>query len=759
MKKNILYYSTLLLLMMVSLWFTSCDDEKVDTGEVRLEAFGPSPALRGSKITFIGQNLNKVTKVIFPSNIEVTDIELINNGEIKVVVPQNATVGLIKLIAGNVELTSKSTLSFTEPISISKISPSPVKAGQKLTIEGDYLNLIQKIVFKDNVEVKCQQFTTWERAKIELILPAEAQSGIIILGDTAAIPLELESEIELQVVLPSVDKVLDLTNKKPGAVITIPGKDLDLVSSIELPSGAVVPFSIVNSALVFTLPEDVTDGAIVMIPASNVRVAIANIGIAIPSELVAEPATGLRGGDVITVKGLNMELVTKVVFPGVTNAVTPNSKSATEIKVTMPDNAKSGNLVLNTASGKTASVTIVTLKPDVVAYNPSPVAAGSDVELQGHNFDLVASVTFGGDKTVNVTPSAADKLKVKVPVDAESGAVYLTMKNGETVACDALEITKPVFCYIPVLPGSDVEIKAGTILSVDIQNGDKLTNVQVKGANTQYILQGSTLYILIPSRAGGSTALKLISSNGEVQYTINVIGSGVKETVVWEGMIDITWSDGGRVMVPATAFDGVNAGSILKFYFQQKDAWGQAQINNGKWATIPFAELGNDGYLKTDGPMINNDKSVSSVELVLTKDVLANIRTNADGNAIIIQGSDWIFSKVSIITQGASSTSESIWTGSQDMGSWAGYIQLAADKFTSAKVGDVIHVKASVLADAQGSFKNGSWSEIAAGTDYFTITGDFDLTITDAILTSLQSGGLIVSGKNYTATEVTIVHN
>ena len=291
MKKNILYYSTLLLLLMVSLWFTSCEDDKVDSGEVRLEAFGPSPALRGSKITFIGQNLNKVTKVIFPSNIEVTDIELINNGEIKVVVPQNATVGLIKLIAGNVELTSKSTLSFTEPISISKISPSPVKAGQKLTIEGDYLNLIQKIVFKDNVEVKCQQFTTWERAKIELILPAEAQSGIIILGDTAAIPLELESEIELQVVLPSVDKVLDLTNKKPGAVITIPGKDLDLVSSIELPSGAVVPFSIVNSALVFTLPEDVTDGAIVMIPASDVRVAIANIGIAIPSELVAEPAT------------------------------------------------------------------------------------------------------------------------------------------------------------------------------------------------------------------------------------------------------------------------------------------------------------------------------------------------------------------------------------------------------------------------------------------------------------------------------------
>ncbi len=62
----------------------------------------------------------------------------------------------------------------------------------------------------------------------------------------------------------------------------------------------------------------------------------------------------------------------------------------------------------------------------------------------------------------------------------------------------------------------------------------------------------------------------------------------------------------------------------------------------------------------------------------------------------------------------------------------------------------------SISGSSQGSFKNGSWSEIAPGTDYFTITGDFELTVTSAIKTSLQSGGLIIGGQNYIAMSVDI---
>jgi hypothetical protein len=761
MKKSIIYYSFLLVAFAVCLGLTACSEDIDDNagGQVRFESFGPSPALRGGKLTFVGKNLDKVTKIILPDNIEITDFEVINTDQIKVTIPQNAQVGYVKLITPKEEFTSKTLLTYTEPISITKIAPSPIKAGQTLTIEGDYLNLIQKVVFKENVEVLCKDFVTWERAKIEVILPREAQSGIIILADTAAIPLELESEMELQVILPSVQAALDLTNKKPGEVITIEGENLDLVEIVELPNGEQVEFTLADNKLTFTLPEGVPDGTIVMIPASGVRVAIANIGMAVPSELVVTPDKDIRAGDEITVRGLNLDLVTTVVFPGVTDPVTPTSKSATEIKVTMPEMAISGDLVLNTASGNTASVAISTLKPEVLAYNPSSVAAGSDVELQGKHLDLVVSVTFGGNKTVQVTPAAADKLSVTVPVDAETGEVTLTMKNGETVKCASLEVTKPVFCYIPVLPGSDEEIKAGTILAVDIENGDKLTGVEVNGAATQYILQGSTLYVLIPNNAGGKTTLKLISSNGDVSYEINVIGASTIETVVFQGPLSIDWGDA-KVYIPLSAFDGVAAGSIMKIYFVQHDAWGQVQINNGSWSVIPFAELGDDGYIKTD---TYGDKSVTEQELILTQSVLDNITSNAgDNGAVIMQGQDWTIAKVTIITKGGAS-SEVIWEGETAFGTdWGSYVQLTDPAlFANAKVGKTLAVTVKDLDMSQEWWqvilKDSGWSDIPGGkAELAADATGWEYPIDQNLLDIMQSGGIIIGGYANTITKVEI---
>ena len=760
MKLNItLKQWTVVLLAVFAMVFTACSDDDDDSfSQVVLEAYGPSPALRGSDLTFIGRNMDKVTSVILPDDIKITDIEVVSTDKIKVTIPQNAKEGYIKLETSNGEITSKTLLSYTEPISISEISPNPVKPGDTLTVVGDYLNLIQQVVFADDVIVKYTDFTTWERAKIELIVPKAAQTGTIMLSDTTATPIELESDVILDVILPSVAAVTTQEVKKPGDEIAVTVADLDLVEWVVLANRDTVDFTVNDNVLSFILPSGATDGQVNVIAFSGVEVPVVQITMAVPTELVASPVTGLRAGDVITILGVNMDLVTTVTFPGVVDEVSPESVEADKITIAMPDAAISGDLILNTASGNTAIITIATQKPEVTAYNPSPVSAGDDVTLEGTNLDLVTAVSFAGNVTVDVTPESATSFIVTVPVDAETGILTLTMANGETVESSSLTVDKPQFCYVPVLPGDDVEINAGTILSVDVENGDKLTDVQLDNTTTQYILQGSVLYVLIPDNAGGDTSLKLISSNGEVEYAISVIGSGTIETVAWEGLTEITWSDGGRVFVPITAFEGVNAGSILKFYFQQKEAWGQAQINNGGWATIPFAELGNDGIISTD---TYGDKSVSEQELVLTQEILDNIITNAsDGNAIIIQGSDFIFSKVSIITQGGAA-SESIWTGSQVMpDDWSGNIQLSADLFTSVKVGDVIHVKTEdVLSGAQGSFKNGSWTAIADGTDYFDISGDFELTITADILTQLQSEGLIISGHDYTATEVSIVHS
>lgn len=745
-------------LIVLSVTFTACNNDDDESGAILLEAFGPSPALRGSKLTFIGRNLDRVTSVVLPDNIEIKDIEVVDNQHIKVVIPQNAVVGYVRLKGvGGVELVSKSQLSYTEPISISSISPSPVKPGDELTIEGEYLNLMKRVIFAKDVEVGADEFITHEREKIVVVVPREAQTGIITLADNATIPVELESEEELQVVLPSVESVQNLTDVKPGTQIKVTVKDIDLLTSVVLSDDTPVEFEINEDELSFTLPEGVTDGAISMIAPSGVKVAIANIGVAVPAELVVSPATDLKAGDVITVKGVNMELTTTVTFPGVETAVKPQSVTATEIKVLMPEMAVSGELVLNTASGNvSAPVVISTLKPEVQAYNPAPVAAGNEVVLQGKNLNLVASVTFSGDKTVEVTSTDADQLKVNVPVDAASGEVILTMKNSETVICASLEVTKPIFCYIPILPDTETKITAGSILPVEIENGDKLTNVRVNGNNTQYILQASTLYMLIPNNAGGKTTITLISSNGEISYTMDVVGSGTIETVVFEGAVDLGTSWGENVSLETSVFASLSAGAKVKIYFTPTGTAPQLKVMNGNWVAFPaLGEVIPNEWGCVDFTPDDRDFTFS-----MDAAMLAICQTGAYGKGMIITGQQAIISKISVITTGGgASATETLWQGEQVMGGWSGSVQMDASLFVNAKVGKTLVVSIKDLEPSVTYWQVGLKKNTAGWPDLKMVDLAADATghefiIDDAMLAELTTNGLIISGCNYTLTKV-----
>lgn len=654
-------YNKLILVMLavVAVAFTACSDDDNTSGAL-LEAFGPSPTPRGGQITFIGKNLDRISTVVFPGDVDVTDIEVISSERIKVTVPQTAEVGYIRLLGTGIDLTTKTQITYTEPISITQISPSTVKPGETLTIEGDYLNLITRVIFTgekevDNgtptravtittVEVTSDDFITWERGKIELTVPLEAQSGPITLSNSAAMPIELESEAELDVVLPAVAEIVDLSDKKPGDEISITVEDINLVKAIELPNGETVEFTAEGNTLTFVLPEEVTDGVISLVPYSGVRVPVANLGMAVPTGLVASPATDIKAGDVITITGIDLNLVTTVSFANVEDEVELDSQSATEIKVTMPEMAQSGDLTLNTASGNTATVAIETLKPVVTSYSAATIPAGNDITLTGTNLTLITKVTFGGDKSVEVEPASATALTVTVPVTAETGNVVLTMKNEETVECPSLTVEKPVFCYIPELPGADVKILSGELWNITVENNDKLTGVEVEGQSVQYILQGKVLSLPIPAIANGDTDVTLISSNGSVTYTINVTLAGAVETVVMDEVRDLgNWAseaNGGAFRLYKEDFEaaGVKAGSILKFYFTVSAVEGQIQLNDanwGAWTTLKFDDIDQTSY-----------------EYEIAQDFLTKIMTEDDGwstSAIVVQGQNMVVSKVSVI--------------------------------------------------------------------------------------------------------------
>lgn len=646
------------LMLFSCLTFTACDNgDDEDTnqykGGISLNVFGPSPVSRGGVLRFLGSGMDKVTAVVIPGCDDITDIEVVSDTEIRVTVPQTAQPGLVVLKTPKGDITTKTELTFTEPIALEAFAPAEVKPGSELTITGEYLNLIKEVIFADEVTVPADEFVSQSRQEIKVIVPDSAQTGKFILSDGAEIPNWIYSEGELEVTLPSVEAPLDLVDKKPGDVIRVSGENFDLVKKVQMPNGDEVEFTMTASSegdeLTFTLPDNVSDGEVTVLPASDVKVVVATVVVATPSNVVAVPAVNLRGGDMITLKGTNMDLVTDVTFPGVEEAVGLESQNSTEIKVLMPAAAISGDLQLNTNSGKATAVSIATAKPENISYSAATVPAGEALTVKGVNMDVVSAVVFSGNVEVTVSDATATAISLTVPTTAETGALLLKMANGESVEAPSLTIEKPVCAYLPALPDKLVR---GRIVELEIVNADKLTNVLLNEASVQYINDAAkgVLMLNVPAELDGTYSLKLISSNGEIAYDVLVVAN---EETVWAGPLDISWGDGGRVLVPAVSFAKVTAGTVMKVYFDQKDqTWAQAQFNYGDWSGIAFS-LFDTTMVPTDIYGWSFESRV--MELTLTQEILDNIQAkqgdceDQTNVGIIIQGSDLTFTKITIV--------------------------------------------------------------------------------------------------------------
>ena len=74
---NIVTHRFLMLsFLVVFMTLLACEKEEnpedqIDPDKIELLSVGPSPALLGGEITFIGRNLDMVTEVILPSNVSV----------------------------------------------------------------------------------------------------------------------------------------------------------------------------------------------------------------------------------------------------------------------------------------------------------------------------------------------------------------------------------------------------------------------------------------------------------------------------------------------------------------------------------------------------------------------------------------------------------------------------------------------------------------------------------------------------------------
>jgi len=536
MKKNLLTYCSFILLMVAAgFCFTSCNkDEAVSTPI--LESFGPSPALRGGELRFIGKNLSGVEGVVLQGTDEIKDIVTVSDQEFKITIPQNAQPGLVTLKTSSGDIVTKTALTFSEPISVTKLSNTNTtgvaRYGDSFTIEGDYLNLIKQVIFADNDTIYQKDFVEQTRTKIKVVVPQRARTGMITLSNGADIPI-LVYTAEVPIQAPYIlNGGLSPLVVKPGTdKLTIKGSNFDLVKAVVFGGTKLSPkFTVSTDArtLEAEIPADAQDGKVILVGFSGTTFqSDQELKIKMPSVTKVAP-NPVKNGETLTITGTDLDLVNGAKFGALAAEIT--SQSSTEIRVKVPFTATAGNVVLSTKSGgviETGSFSYV--KPAATSFNPSSLMAGKEVEIVGTNLDLVSSVIFPNNLTVAVDESkrSATSIKINVPVTAVSGKVTLVMMNGETQNSETSLTVEPA--DIPIVTVKPSSIKPGELLVLEGMNLNVETAYFGDIKATEYgTRSNSRLEVYVPKNVpAGSVALKLTGANGKSSVVNITIAGGV----------------------------------------------------------------------------------------------------------------------------------------------------------------------------------------------------------------------------------------
>ena len=685
--KSLMSFVLLSCLMAVGL--TACSDDDLSTNQyqqgVHLNVFGPSPVMRGGSVHFYGSNLDQVKQVLIPGMDPVTNFEILKAGipsEIVVLLDkEKPQPGKITLITNTdekiVTLTDLTYIEGIEYASDNQFAPAVVQPGAVLTINGEYLNLVNEVIFADNVTVNAEDFVSQSRYKIEVTVPEEARTGKVILSDGAEIPNWIYSDEILQVTTPIVDKVTtprgtaaqqETVACKLGETVTVSGQYFNLVAGVTIGDAETSYITVEEDQLTvsddgktlsFTLPAEAPDGDIDLICRSGVAIPVAILETVAPAECVAAPNPA-KNGQPLTISGKDLDVVASIEMPNVSDAVEFNCNDGKIVIPAVPASAQEGNLVLRMANGKGVEVAYTLVKPVVTAYNPNPVSAGGALTVQGKDLDLVASVNFGEGSDVAEASVAADgtSMTLTVPMNTASGAPTLNLINGTTVVAPEITVNEATFCYVKELPGEDVELKAGAAMTLVVANGDKLTGVEVNGAAVQYVLtEGNKLIIGLPESCGAGTKIRLVSSNGEITYTLDVTPNTEVNTVIWTGAVDlnawsINWQFGDGTQSAGEdplAFTKIALaeGDVIHLYATAYNDWWQIQFFNGHWEAQ--TSIGD-----TFGNGNNINSGIASLEkgyldIVVTAQMLTEFTTYNDwGYCWILQGEGVVITKISV---------------------------------------------------------------------------------------------------------------
>lgn len=610
--KNYIKISAIACAALLVLGITSCtksellDTSQYSEGAVTLASFGPNPVMRGAQLRFFGSNLQEIVEVNVPGVAPITSIEVVNSGklsEIRVTLPvEGPEVGIVSLKSKDgFEFKTKTELTYTEPIVFDSFSaPEIAFPGDVVTLKGDYMNLVQHVVFEGGEISPVMEGSSRHEAKVTI--PSTAITGKIILSDGAEVENLFYSEKELVIGKPSVIK-LEKKSVKSGDEITFTGEHLEMFKTVEFPrlneTEPVDEIEVVEGKITVAVPGIATNGMVQAVSYAGDTFDICDIECIMPSELVATNTP--KAGTALVISGKDLDVVAKVDLAGAEDVAFEIQDD--KLNVTVPATATEGTAKIFHSNGEFVEVDYTIVHPTITKVSPLELFAGDEpVMVEGTDLDLVTAARIG-TKDVEITEGTETKLTLATAVTSVGGKVVLTLANGETV--ESTEEVKMNYHSKVILTSRPIGQHIGQEVILKGQSLDLVESVFIGDTKvTKYGLRTpEEIRFLMPWCKAGSYELKFQLYDGDIEVQADPIEVLLEQDIktIWEGEFTIGGWDCGMQALAWGGYDWstVKAGTELIVHYLLNPAGDYHQIRggNGSWSALPsWKQLpGSDG--------------------------------------------------------------------------------------------------------------------------------------------------------------------
>ncbi|MEE0235149.1 MAG: hypothetical protein UD961_03175 [Bacteroidales bacterium] len=795
--KKIFKFSALIALCSL-IGAVACTREEVSTEQlsdsaVVFSAFAPNPVVRGAELRIMGSNLDKIVEVQIPGAEPITEIEVVSSGrvsEIRVVTPaagaeDESVTGPVVIVdnAGNT-YKSKADIEFTEGIVLDSFSPASALPGDVVTVKGDYLYNVQQIVLNNGVYVTGEQITAKSRRELKFIVPANAVTGPVTIGDVdennnpdGLIPNNVPSKDELVIGDPTVEVAKECA-LKAGNVVIVRGKHLDMIKSVSF-GGLNVDFEVKYSGFLLeaALPAEAVEGDIVLVSYAGKEFKAGSYTTVIPTNVEIAPESRYKAGLNAVVTGNDLDLVTGAALAG---TALEYAYADNKITFAIPAAAVDGTVVLTLANGKTVETAAIELvKPVITSMTPLELYAGDEnIIVSGEDLDLVTGATLGGRDAE--FEYADGTVIVKTALTSVSGKVALSLANGVVVeSADEVKVNYHSLVIVTEMPamqhiGQEVVLKGSNFKLVEnIFIGD----VKV----TDYSLRtDEEVRFLMPWNKAGMYNLSFHLFSGDVETVATQIEVGLELDIktIWEGEASLNWSGMQDLAWGGYDWSTVKPGTILTAYFtlHEADYW-QVRFGNGSWASIPSGVEIATSLGQGDG----NIPMTPGTTYYAIKLTAADIDMLVNQGGLVMTGANYTLTKLTLTSE--ISQEVTLWEGELIADDWANQPYALSDaglelQQAGAQAGQILNFYIEPLDPSwKLEIVEGHWGptycsfcSIGNDTEGGKFTeydldangGKYKLTLTQAMLDAAfvqqwWGGTFVLNGDNVKVTKITLL--